>query len=319
MAITAGAAAVSGLWTTYILRKMVPMLQDELLFARFAKPATLPKNSGYVARWLLPQKFSGSTSALSDGSATDGEKTTVTISKVEATITQYGEWMKVSDLAEETEISSALDTYSEMFAFAGADAIDSLIRNAAVTTTNFLHAGDAATAGATLTSSDKLTLDDFPTITGFFRANNAKGFSELSGDFALLIHPTDEVNLVSDVTTTRLSWSEANKHVPKGFEQLVNNHTFVGRFNGLTALRTTKITTVTEDVSAYRNVALADYGVGWLGLGQDGPKKPMIKIKRPGPSDTSQPLDMYMTIGWKVNMVARLLDSNRVLNVYSAA
>lgn len=318
MSVTAGLAGVAGLWSTYIFKKMLPMLESNKVFADYAEPAMLPKNAGgYIARWLLPQTFTGDTTGLTEASATDNEIANTTITSVEATIGQYGDWMKVSDLAEETQISTALDAYSEQFAEAGMGAINTLIRNAALTSTSFLHSGDLTSAGVTLTSSDTVTAKDFVAIAGFFHGTNAKGWANLKGDYAWMIHPNQEVQMSTHVSTSALSWSEVNKQVPEGYAQLINVHNFVGRFGGVTALRTTLIGTVTEDVAAYRSIALARYGVGWLGLGESGPKKPQIKIKRPGPNDTSQPLDMYMTIGWKIAAVARLLDSNRALVVYS--
>lgn len=320
MAITAGLGGVSGLWSTYILRKFVPMIQANYVFAEYAEPAMLPKNQGYVARWNVPVTFSSSTAGgtLTEASATDGEVTNTTINSVEATIGEAGRWMKVSDLAEETEIVGALDVYAEQFADDGSSEIDNRIRDQALSSTNFLHAGDTASGGVTLTSSDTATAQDFVSIAGFFHGQNAKGWDKLRGDYVWIIHPDQEVDMATHVATDALSWSDVNKHVPEGYEQLVNVHRFVGRLGGVTAVRTTNINTITENVEAYHSVALARWGVGWLGLGMKGPKKPDIKIKRPGPQDTSQPLDMYMTIGWKFKAVGALLDSSRSLVVYTA-
>jgi hypothetical protein len=261
----------------------------------------------------------GSTSALTDGSsgaATD----MVTITGVEATITDKGEWFQISDLARETEVSTALDGYSDIVSYAGAAAIDTEIYAAGTGGfSNFLHCGDTTIAGTTLVAGDNLKAKDLPVIGGFFRARNAMGFDKLSKDFMLAVHPDTEIFLVTDVTTAELSWSEVNKHVPAGFEQLINNHRFVGRLNGVSVLRTTIIGTVTEDVAAHRCLALARYGIGWLGLGQSGPKSPEIKIKAPGPQSTNDPLDTLHTMGWKCRSVAACLDSgNRGLIVYSA-
>jgi len=316
--ITVGAADVS-LWTTYIIKKLVPGLKAELIFGDYAEPAQIPSRFGaFVARWLVPTMRVGSTSALTDGSS--GAPTdAITISRVEATIADYGEHFSITDLARDSEISTALDSYKDIIMYAGASALDTLIYNAAVTASNFLHAGDTTITGVTLAAGDNLKAKDFPIIGAYFRARNAKGWDKLSKDFMLAIHPDTERFLVTDVTTAALSWSEVNKHVPAGFEQLINNHRFVGRLNGVSCLRTTIVGTITEDVLAHRCIALARYGVGWLGLGENGPRAPEIKIKSPGPQSTNDPLDTLHTMGWKLRAVARLLDSSRALVVYSAA
>jgi len=319
MAVTAGLAAVTGLWTTYILRKFVPMLKNELVFADYAEPAQIPRNSGgYVARWNIPQKFNGSTTVITEASAgTVGERTNTTITAVEATISTYGEFMKVGEIAEMSQITGALDVYGEQFMYAGEQAIDSLIKAVALTTTNVYKTGGGVGTG-TLTASTTATVRDFPKIAAFFRAGGAKGHESLKNDFVWIIHPDQETNILTENTSNSLSWSQVNQNVPAGYEQLINNHRFVGRYAGVTAIRTAEIGTSTADVTAYASVALARWGVGWLGLGETGPTAPSIKIKRPGPSDTSQPLDLYMTIGWKFKAVARLLDVARVLKVYSS-
>ena len=315
--ITMGATNVS-LWTTYILKKFVPGLKARLFFTDYAKPGMLPRAAGNVARWLVPTMRVGSTTALVDGTS-GSAASAVTITGVEATIADYGEWFNVSDLAEATEVSTALDAYREIMEYAGAGSINTLLYNAGVTATNFLHAGDTTIGQVTLTSTDYLTAQDFPVVAGFFNARNAQGFQALGGDFMFAIHPDAETHLVTDVTTTRLSWSEVNKHVPAGYDKLVANHRYVGRLAGVTALRTTIVKTDTEDVSAHFNLALADYGVGWLGLGEKGPRRPEIKYKRPGPQSTNDPLDTNNTLGWKVRMTTANLDAgNRSLVVYSA-
>lgn len=315
--ITMGATNVS-LWTTYILKKFVPGLKAKLFFTDYAKGAMLPRAAGNIARWLVPTMRVGSVSALTDGSS-GAAANAITITGVEATIADYGEWFNISDLAEATEVSTALDAYREIMEYAGAGALNTLIYNAGVTATNFLHAGDATITGVTLTSTDYLYARDFPVVAGFFNARSATGFSALGGDFMMAIHPDAETKLVTDVTNTRLSWSEVNKYVPAGYESLINTHRYVGRLGGVTALRTTLVKVDTEDVSAHFNLALAEYGVGWLGLGENGPRRPDIKYKRPGPSSTNDPLDTNNTLGWKVRAVAKNLDAgNRSLVVYSA-
>jgi len=316
--IASGGADVAGLWTEYINREFVPGLKAKLLFANYCRGASIPRGAGgYIGIWNVPTMRDGSVTPLglcSSGSATD----MITITKVTAAVTSYGEYFEIDDLADQTEIAGALDEYRDMVEYAGASAIDSLVRNAAYATTNFLHCGDAAAAGVTLVAGNQLKALDLPVIEAFFNGNNAQGFPSLSGDHMLAIHPQVEKTLVTHVTTAELSWSEVNKHVPRGFDQLIDNHSFVGRLTGVSVLRTTKIGTITEDVAAYRCLAMADWGVGWLGVGQKGPKRPMIKLKRPGPQSTNDPLDMCMTLGWKVQAIGKLLDANRVLTVYSA-
>lgn len=322
MSVTAGGSQVSGVWTNvYILRKFVEMLKDELLFSRFSEPAMIPKNTGgYVARWNIPVAYKGSTTVITEASAgTVGELTSTTINNVESTINTYGEFMKLGEIAQLSWTPGTADVFAEQFSFAGASAIDSLLYTQAKTTSNFLHSGDVSTAGVTLGTGDVAQVSDFHAIAGFFYGQNARGFRDVGNDFVWLMHPNQEIDLTTELTTSSNAFREVFSRNEIGFRQLQDNHRLVGRMGSVTALRTTMIGTVDEDVTAYVSIALAKWGLGWAGLGEQGPTSPEIKRKRPGPQDTSQPLDLYETIAWKVKMAGAMLDASRVLVVYSWA
>jgi N4-gp56 family major capsid protein len=322
MAITAGATPVAGVWIeAYVLRKFVDMLKDELVFSTYSEPATIRGNQGaYVARWLIPTSHKGSTTVVTEASAgTVGEITGVTISNAEQTVATYGEWFKLGQIAKESQIPGVLATYIEQMTYAGSAAIDTLLYAQAKTSTKHLHSGDKPVDGATLGATDYATTQDFWAIANYFHTTNAKGFSQLMGDYVWIMHPNQEVDLVTEVTTgSKVTWSETVKHVPGGFDQLIKTHRFVGRLGGVTAVRTNQIVTITEDVTAHHSIALAKWGLGTAGLGESGPSVPEIKHKTPGPNDTSQPLDLYDTLAWKVLLAEKLLDVNRCLVVYSA-
>lgn len=317
--ITVGATNVS-VWTTYLLRKFVDGLKANLFFTEYAEKATIPRGAGaYVARWNVPTMRIGSTTAIVDGTW-GSAASAITLTGVEATIADYGEYINITDLARESQLTGALDQYSDIMSYAGAGAINTLIYNQAKSATNFLHAGDTATGGTTLASGDTLKAPDIAFVSQFFRGKDAVGFSNLSGDYMMAIHPDAEYDLVTDVTTAALSWTEVNKYVPRGFDQLIENHRFVGRMNGVSVLRTTLVGTVTEDIAAHVNVALAKWGVGWLGLGSSPETMPEIIPKRPGPQSTNDPLNINCTLAWKVRMATKILDAgNRALVVYTDA
>ena len=321
MAITAGGTGYAGAWTdVYILRRFVEMLKDELLFSRFSEPATVPKHTGgYVARWNIPQKFSGSTTVRTEASAgTVGERTSTNITSVESTMNTYYDWMKIGEIASKSWTPGTGEVYAEQFAFAGAHAIDTILYTAAKTSTNTLKSTEKAAGTGTLAAGEKATVTDFKAISGFFYGQNARGFREMENCFVWIMHPAQETDLVTEYSTTAMSWHEVNQATETGFAQMQKINRMVGKFGSVVALRSTMIGTSVEDVTAYHSIALARYGIGWAGLGESGPTKPEIIHKRPGSQDTSQPANMYETIAWKVLGAERMLDAARVLVVYSS-
>jgi len=325
MSITAGGTGFAGVWTNvYILRRFVDMLKQELLFAQFSEPAMIPRNTGgYVARWNVPVAFAGSTTARTEASAgTVGERTSTQINNVESTIQTHYDWMKIGEISAMSWTPGTGEVFAEQFAFAGADAIDNLIYAKAKTGTNDLTSGDLlAATGTTPTAATVAVITDFNAIANFFYNQNARGFRSIGGNFVWLMHPNQEIDLVTELTTDSTSaWRQTFRSTDNvNFKQLVENNRVVGTYGSVTALRTTNIDSVVEGVTTYHSIALARWGLGWAGLGEQGPSSPELIRKKPGPQDTSQPANMYETIAWKVKMAAARLDNARVLVVYSGS
>lgn len=323
MSILVGGTGFSGVWyNVYIIRKFVEMLKDELLYARFSEPAEIPENAGgYVARWNIPQRFLGTVTARTEASSgTTGELTSVAINKVESTINTYYDWMKIGEISEKSMIDGTMDVFYEQFTFAGTAAIDLLLYAEAKKTTTSLTSGATATAtgaGTAATSTSIATIRDFPLIANYFFGGNARGFKELRGDFVWIMHPSQELKLATEFTTTALAWTDVHQYTETGYGQLFDKLHMIGRFAGVTALRTTLIGTATLGNFVFQSHALAKYGLGWAGLGESGPRAPEIIYKKPGPNDTSQPANMYSTLAWKVKLAAALTDAARVITVYS--
>jgi hypothetical protein len=255
----------------------------------------------------------------------------VTITSVEATIGDYGEWFPISDLATDSQITEAADIYADIIAYAGATCIEDLLYLTAIGGNlgatnalgfqNYFTSHDTAVGGGNylLNQGETLILQDLVYSAGFLRSRDAKGFASLGGDYMVMIHPNQETSMITDVTTLRLSWANQNQYTPAGFSQLVDNQKLVGRWNGTTILRTTTVTSTAYTGFGYKSLMLSDWGLGWLGLGETGPKAPRIIRKSPGPTTTNDPLDMQHTLGWKVRMVARVLDrANRGVIIYSS-
>jgi hypothetical protein len=176
--ITAGTADVAGLWSTYIIRKAVPGLKGNLLMADYAKPAMIPTGvGGYIGRWLVPTMRRGSTTALTEGATLPGPTPTnmTTITSVEATIADYGEWFPIGDLSRNSEITEALDIYSDIVAYAGASCIEDLLYNEAISPargfSNYFTSRDTTINAGRLTvpNGDTLILPDLVLAAQYLR------------------------------------------------------------------------------------------------------------------------------------------------------
>ena len=162
-------------------------------------------------------------------------------------------------------------------------------------------------------------------ISGRFNQNDCETFDD--GMYVCIVHGEVEQDLVTDVTTSRLSWQEVNKYIPgiDGQKKIIGGSP--GAIYGTKVLRSNLITTAvfTNTITAYMNVALAKDGIGRAGFkgmtprgARPGSVGPQIITKQPGPNDTSNPLNMFSTVGWKAASGQALLHSLRALVYYSA-
>lgn len=323
MASTTDHAQMAFLITTSIRRKFIPFLRNKLHFADFAVPGTLMRQGGSkVLRWNLASKIVDAagvtlTTALSETTTTQNEVVTITISAVTATAAEYGAFAKISSLADLAWTSESRQEIGKLFGEAGARTVDTLLRNVADDTTTFLVSGQTATGTGTMLATNTANAQDIAVISGRFNQNDAEGHDSQSGMYVVIVHGKVEQDLVTDVTTTRLSWSEVNKHVPgvDGQQKIIRGSP--GAIYGTMVLRSNNITTkvLTNTLTAYANIALADHGIGRAGWDA---MDPQIITKNSGSQDTSNPLNMYGTLGFRVTMGPVLLDSARVITYYSA-
>ncbi len=309
-------------------REFIPFLREELHFNDWAATGTLETHGGSKQlRWLELNKFTqDETGGLTEADATDGEITTLSVATHSATVAEYGAWSKIGSLADMAATVETRRAYTEGFGEHGARTIDTLIRNAADDTTTFLISGETAKNTGQLATTETATAQDIAVITGIFRGNDAKPHMS-NGMYVVIVHSEVEQDLVTDVTTTRLSWSEVNKHVPglDGQQKIIKGSP--GAIYGTMVLVSNNIATatLTSTVTAYKNIALARNGVDTASFramtprgSSRGARGPQIMVKTSGSNDTSNPLSMFDTIGWKTAMGQTKLGNNRALVYYSA-
>lgn len=311
-----------------IRREWVPFLREKLVLMDYATPGTIERNVGSkTLRWIeFNQITQDETGGLTEADATDGEVSALSVTTYTTTIGEYGAWAKISSLADLAHNPQTRNAYIKGFAEHGARTMDSLIRNAADDTTTFLISANKEKNTGTLATASSATAQDVAIVTKIFRGNDAEPFTKNGGYYVAVVHSDVEADLVTDVTTTRLNWSEVNKHVPGMDGQKKITKGSPGAIYGTMVLVSNQIerATLTNNVNAYKNICLAVDGVGcasFSGMTPNnvggGAKGPRIVVKTSGSQDTSNPLSMFNTIGWKSAMGQAVLGNDRALVWYA--
>lgn len=318
-------ASNTSLLTTYLIRKFIPALEDELQFQKFTTKATIPAGMGNVARWNVFSSPTGNTTALTEGTVTGNEITTLTTSGTDATIAEYGEFIVCPRLHDYTSVPGSRAELADRMAYGAALAIDSLVRAQALTTTTARYCQNEA-VGATSTATagaDPLDPGSAAAIIAAgaaLRGNSARGFRGVSGHpdgaFAAIVTPTFEQDMVQEATAGRMTWAQAVTQVPgtMGQEKWVNG--YMGSVYGTACYRTQNFSLTTITVSCENNYVLAEGGIGSLSIIDADPQ---VYVNTASANDVGNPYRNRNTVAWHSYFATSLIDSNRVVRLYSEA
>jgi len=328
--------STNALDTTYIRRRAIKTLVKKLVLANHVTEGELPKGEGSTLRWTYDTNLSNANAfnALTDDAGTPityatrdsfNEEAFAT-TKVEKQIDTYGVFIPVRRRDLDQMPKSTMDRLSKRVAYRGHEVKDTLLRAAADgsgtgfnpsmgagTTTTRKSIGDG-TNDAVLSATDYLTAEDIMLAMGDLEANDAEGF-EGDGQMRAVIHSGAATHLKTDVSASRVTWFEAVKHVSgfTGQERFLTG--VIGSLGGTSVQVSNNITTSTQDTrSAYDNLVLASDGLGDVTQAQS---KPTVHVNRSAPSSMSDPHRMWATVAFNFQGGPTLIDSNRLLKLWS--
>jgi len=267
----------------------------------------MPKNSGKVMYFTRTTAFTPNTAALTEGVTPTG--VAFTSSTVSATVAIYGDTTQHSTYFQLTTIDTGLKEKVSTFGQYAAEKLDTVRLYAMVTssTNQFANAAlyNSANAMTALASTDTLDVADLRFVALTLKKNKApkfeapagslnkggayravvssQGYYELLGDSATGAFTS--INLAVSSTETGQIKDQAIKRIA-GFDMMESNNMY------------SETAGATGTLTAYSNLFCGKGAVKEVSIGSVNPR---IILKTPGESDTSNPLDMYSTLSWKVD------------------
>lgn len=263
---------------------------------------TIPENAGKVVFWdrMSPRTITGA--SLTEATTPDSVASSST--QVSATVAEKGSWERVSSLFSLTTFDKGLKERIEVMGQHAGEEIDTLHRDA-------LYAGatvqlaNAKAHASSIASTDTMSVVELRKAVKTLKRNKApmwedgfyhgvlslSGISDLQGD-------SNQGNFVT-----------ANQY--KTPDQIKNGE--VGKIAGVVIFETNNEKTEATYSNVYSNFiggkeAMATVDIAGKGTG--------LIMKESDKSDTSNPLNMYSTLAWKIPAFATAtLNTNWVLNV----
>jgi N4-gp56 family major capsid protein len=282
-----------------------------------AQLKSVPMNSGTVVRFTRFSPLALITSALSE--ATNPTEVAMTATNVSATLAEYGNVTNVGSLFSMTQIDVGLAEHVSVHGQNAGESIDRLIRTELAS-----GATSQIVTGATL-ASDIMTTDVFSGVeirkaVRTLKKNKAQKFE--NGYYRGIVGPDTAYDLFGDT-----EWLDAHRYTTSdaiergvigklhGVEFVETNNQHADDSAGLSGSPVTA--TSAGVVTVYSNFIFGKNAYGIINLGSI--TSPTVIVKNPGPNDTSNPLNMFSTVGWKMPFAVKVLNSNWLINIKTGA
>lgn len=298
MASTTSSSTLSGLMQIFYDKVFLDRAEMELRYDFGAQKKTMPKNSGKTIYFNRFSPLSVATTALTENTNPSGVDMSSTV--VSATIAEYGNYTRVSSLFEMTSLDEGLKEHVEVMSQNAGETLDTLIAaELSANATAQIVSGKALTAVA---ATDTLTGAEIRKAVRTLKKNKAKTFDD--GLFRAIIPTSAAYDLRGNS-----EWLNANTYV--NVDLYKNGQ--LGVLHGVKFAETNNEIYEASTVNVYHTYVFGKNAYGMLNLAGQPEKR--IIVKNPGMSDTSNPLDMYSTIGWKSYFVAKVLNSNWIIAI----
>ena len=221
---------------TFYDRKLLDTAKTRFVHANFGQKRSIPRNNGKRVEFRKYDLFTPDTDALTlvEGVTPTGQS--LTQSKVEVEVKQYGAYVEMSDLLEMTAYDPVIADSAELLGEQLGTVIEWVTRDAMNETTNVQYAGGAASRVA-LTASNKLTVDEVRKAVRTLKKNKARPFvSALDGSgrkphFVCICSPDATYDLQNDSL-----WQDVSKY--SNAEQIYSGE--IGRLFGVVFVEATE-------------------------------------------------------------------------------
>lgn len=308
MANTIGTNAVPGNTYTdpgrYYDKRFLDRLTPQLVLKQCGDMRPLPQSSGTLVKWHRLNKMAAASTPLTENvtpAATDAGTVEITVEPK-----TYGAWTQVSAELNLKSINPIVEEIHDEQADQAALTYDTVLFNAIHTNFTDQFGGGAANEGA-VADSAVLSAAELRKAVYTLRQAKVPGFE--GNMYKGVIDPASQFDLLSDSAAG--SAIEASKYTT--YDKVMKGE--IGTLYGVRLMVTQNLPTgtgATDDT--HRSFVFGRQAFGITELAQHG-----IKTFRYKDGNTSNPLNMFSTLGWKFMMAAVAFDALRAVELYTGS
>ena len=303
---TTGLDGLSAEMKTFYDMTLIDEAEASLVHEQFAQKRPIPANGGKKIEFRKFASLPKALTPLTEGVTPDGKSLTVTT--VEATVSQYGDYITLSDVLELTAVDNTVVETTKLIGRQAGVTLDTVVRNVMQSGTNVTYcpkigAGGAETAVTSRSGLDttcQLTVKVLQQVVAKLKGQNAP---TINGKYVGIIHPYAAYDLMRDP-----EWMDAHKYTTP--ENIFNNE--IGEIAGIRFVESSEAKIYEGGV--FGTLVLGDNAYGVTEINGGGLQ---TIIKQKGSAGTADPLDQRSSVGWKATRTAELLIPQYIVRVES--
>ncbi|MBR2404357.1 MAG: N4-gp56 family major capsid protein [Clostridia bacterium] len=291
---------------TYYSDYLIDNAKPNLVHDQFGQKHPIPKNGGKTIQFRKFVPFGKATSPLSEGITPDGGSLSVT--KVTATVEQYGYYVTISDMLSLTAIDNTLVETTKLLGAQAGSTLDTITREVLNGGTSVMYTGEAQARSQLGGNGTLLTVEHIYKAARFLKSQNAP---KIDGSYVAIIHP----NVAYDLMRSE-EWIDAHKY--SATEELFEGE--IGKIAGVRFVETTEAKIFGGqgfgETDVYSTLVLGANAYGVTEVTGGGLEH---IVKQVGSGGTADPLNQRATAGWKGTKTAERLVENFMIRIESSA
>jgi N4-gp56 family major capsid protein len=288
---------------TFYDKALIREANANLVHEQFGQKRPIPENGGKKIEFRKFASLPKALTALTEGVTPAGNK--LSVSKIEAEVSQYGDFIVQSDVLELTSIDNTILEATQLLGNQAGLTLDTIVRDIMNSGTNVYYAPvvaadgtkTAVTSRANLTANAKMNADLVKRIVTKLKSANAP---KIDGFYVAIIHPHVAYDLMSDP-----EWMDVQKYATP--ENMLKGE--LGKLGGCRFVESTEAKIFSgegcpEGLAVYSTLFLGANAYGVTEVTGGGLT---TIVKQKGSGGTTDPLDQRSSVGWKALRTAEIL------------
>ena len=287
---------------TFYDMTLIDEAQSNLVHDQFGQKRPIPKNGGKTIEFRKFAPLAKATTPITEGVTPDGKSLTVT--KIEATVKQYGDYITQSDVLELTSLDNTILEATKLLGRQAGVTLDTIVRDILHANTNVTYCekddGGEVTSREGLNDGCQLTVKMVQKVVAKLRAQNAP---TINGKYVAIIHPYVAYDLMRDP-----EWIDAHKYAKP-------DNLYEGEIGEVAGVRFVQ----TSEAKIYEGGVFGTliFGEGAYGVTEITGGGLQTIVKQKGSAGTADPLDQRSSVGWKAIKTAEILIPQYIVRVES--